>query len=264
MTTCPHCGRVADELVCADCGMSLALVRRAADLEAARAAAAARAAGIGASTSPDLLDDLASEDADSDREPKAWRLPALVGVTCLLALATAIVLLQQHGSPPSDDLGLPVTSSPAGTGVSTPGVPSGPSRASGISDGPSRPSGVPTSPGTPSATKSKPSASQAAHRSSSAPTTPRTTTRPPAPTGSAHLTKGALDDQCGPHCYRLIVTLSGFASGTHQVACWSSHGGMFASYRTSSATSSDCSLQKPNASVWVVVDGRSRSNTVAW
>src|SRR6266498_500158 len=95
MTTCPRCGRVADdEIVCPNCGMSLALAR----LSAAQSA-------------PGLMDDLgaeagaevaAEEGADesegSSRDVKMWRLAALVCLTCLLAATTAIVLLNQHGS----------------------------------------------------------------------------------------------------------------------------------------------------------------------
>jgi hypothetical protein len=236
--------------------MSLALARRAvADAEAARAALAAASAAA----APDLLDELASEEelAGSPGDAKTWRLAALVGVTCLLAIATAIVLLRQHGSP-NDDVGLqlPPNSSPRGS------TPSASSPASGSS-----PSAATTSGGTPSSTTPKPTASQAAHRSTSTkptPTTAATHRGAPGTNPSVHAAKGALDQDCGPHCYQLVVTLSAIPAGTHSVACWSSHGGMFASYQTSAVTSSDCSLQKPNASVWAVVDGKYRSNTVAW
>jgi hypothetical protein len=75
---------------------------------------------------------------------------------------------------------------------------------------------------------------------------------------------GAPDQQCGPHCYRVVVTLADFPSGTHRVACWGGHGGLFASYTTSAVTSATCSYRKPHDSVWVIVDGTYRSNTVSW
>ena len=249
MTTCPHCGRVADELVCANCGMSLALTRRAADLEAMRAAAALRAA-----RGADLLDDFASDDGlRSRRDGKAWRLLALVAVTCLIAISIALVLLQQHGSP-TGGTGLPLPTAHGGPASD------GTSRVSGTSPAPSSATAHPP---TPSPTTSKPTASQAAHRNSTS-ARPPTHRPPPGPTPSVHVVKGAADGACGPHCFQLIVTLSAFAAGTHHVDCWTSHGGQFASYDTSAVTSSDCAVQKPNASVWAVVDGKYRSNSVGW
>jgi hypothetical protein len=79
-----------------------------------------------------------------------------------------------------------------------------------------------------------------------------------------HAAKGSPDPTCGPHCYRLVVTLSSFASGTHQVTCWSLHSGAFGSYTTTSTTSAGCSFRRPNDSVWAIVDGSHRSNRVTW
>jgi len=61
-----------------------------------------------------------------------------------------------------------------------------------------------------------------------------------------------------------VVSLTGFGRSAHQVACWAGHGGLFGQYPTSSSTSSGCSYRHPHDVVWVVVDGRYRSNTVAW
>jgi hypothetical protein len=252
MTTCPRCGRVAgDEIVCAQCGMSLALVRRN---------AAAR------STGP--IDALAlAEDGGADtRDVKLWRVGALVGLTCLLAAAAAIVLLNQHGSGKAD-LGLPRTTAP--------------SRAAPPLDPSVDPSGGPTRvpAETPTAVKitgpappTRSKASQAAARSTST-ASRRATSAPPsraartssaAPGRSVHLVKGALDRPCGPHCYYLVVTLVAFPGGTHSVACWAGRGGLFARYTMTAATSATCFYKRPRDSVWVVVDGTDRSNTLGW
>jgi hypothetical protein len=69
--------------------------------------------------------------------------------------------------------------------------------------------------------------------------------------------------RCGRHCYRLNVTLSGFASGSHQVACWSAHAGLLSSDTTTAVTSTTCEYNRVNDSVWVYVDSI-RSNTVPW
>jgi hypothetical protein len=208
MTTCPQCGRVAgDEFVCADCGMSLALARRTAAVEAAQAAAAAAEL-----PSPGLLDEFGSEEAidgDPERDVTAWRLAAIVCITCVVAAVTAIVLLHQHGSP-DKQAALPFTTS-SGAGSTTPAVPSS---------------------------------------SSGAPST--------------RAAKGSPDPDCGPHCYRLVVSLSGFSSGQHRVSCWSGHDGQFASYLTSATVSDSCAFRRPNDVVWAVVDGTYKSNSVTW
>jgi hypothetical protein len=100
------------------------------------------------------------------------------------------------------------------------------------------------------------------------PTVVRTT--PGSPTSShnsapsVHLAKGLLDPRCGPHCYPLVVTLTGFVSGPHQVVCSASHSADFAAYTTTATISSNCTYSHPNDTLYVVVDGRYYSNTVAW
>jgi hypothetical protein len=60
------------------------------------------------------------------------------------------------------------------------------------------------------------------------------------------------------------VLLSGFSGGAHQVTCQAGRGGTFGQYTTSSQASAQCAYRRPNDSVWVVVDGQYRSNTLAW
>jgi hypothetical protein len=262
MTTCPRCGRVADELVCAECGMSLALARRRAEPPPPESPQPAAPVAL-PPPSADLMDELAAEDEDAEtgRDVRVLRLAALVVMTCLLAAAAAIVLLHQRGSTPHNDVGLV---QPTGSNA----APSGATPTSRPSSAPSaRHSTQPTSPATPSSSKPKPTASQVAKRSSSsAPSRTTSTTRSGAPPAarSVHLAKGGLDPSCGPHCYQLVVTLSDFAAGAHHITCLSQHGGQFGSYTTSATTSAGCADRRPHDVVWVLVDGSYRSNTVTF
>lgn len=250
MTTCPRCGRVADdEIVCADCGMSLALARRTAAVQAAHASAAAAPAG-------GLMDEFASDESGPDepaRDVNVLRLAAIVCITCLLAAATAVLLLHQHGTTNKHNA-LPFTTS-SGAGSS----PAGPYTSSRA--GSTRPDG--TTQTTPSPTPSRSKSPTASAR----PSTPRnraSRTSLASATRTVRVAKGSLDSGCGPHCYRLVVTLSGFSGGTHQVTCWSTHGDQLGSYSTSSSTSAGCTDRRPRDSVYAIVDNRYRSNTVSW
>jgi hypothetical protein len=60
----------------------------------------------------------------------------------------------------------------------------------------------------------------------------------------------------------LVVSLSGFAAGRHDVTCHSDHDGAFGNYTTSADTSTGCRYSHPHDTLWVVVDGI-RSNTVS-
>lgn len=245
MTSCPRCGRIADdEFVCADCGMSLALARRARP-----------------QPSPGLIDALGFAEEDdaaprAQRDVRMWRLAAVICVGCLVAAVIAIVVLRSGGGSAKSHSGAlpgPATSgsSPGAVGPLSSNLASPSLRTS-------------TAEATPTPTKSSPSPSRtrSGARSSSSSTTPESS--PVAATRSVRAAKGALDNGCGPHCYRLVVTLSAFPVGPHKVACWSEHGGLFGSYTTSATTSDACAFRRPHDSVWAVVDDRYRSNAVLW
>jgi hypothetical protein len=242
LTTCPRCGRVAgDEVVCAGCGLSLALTRRKGSADSA-----ALIEALGA----------AEEHSPISRDVKIWRVALLVCVTCLIAGVAALVLLHQHGSDKAGrELPLPTApaTSPEVSALATPA-------ASSVTR-----SGHPST-----TTTTKPEVGHSpttAAPSKTASTAPRslqrTTSSTPA-VRSVHVSRGSLDPKCGPHCHRLNVTLSAFPSGTHRVACWSARGGLFSSYATTAVTSADCTDKRPHDSVWVSVDARYRSNTVTW
>lgn len=249
MTTCPRCGRIAeDEIVCGNCGLSLALIRRA-----------AAEAGSGA-----LIDEFAAEDdsGDGGRDVRVWRFVGLVALVCVLAAAAAIVLLHQHGSG-KRNAGLPVLAAP-GTTASTSGLtPASTTRRPSTSS-------LPSTRVTPSPSRStSPRPSRTATRSTSSTPTSAPPSTPPSrtraiPARSVQVAQGAVATQCGPHCYLVSVTLSGFPSGSYRVTCQATRGGLFGQYTTSSSVSAQCSYRRPNDSVWVVVDGRYRSNTLAW
>jgi hypothetical protein len=259
MTTCPQCGRVADgEIVCAQCGKFLA-----------------PPAGQQASppvdendTSTGLMNELGftSGEAPRSMNVRTSRVLAFAVVTCALVAFGAIVLLHQHNGPSSNAAQPLVTAS---------GTPSGASFAP-------LPTAI-TSP-LPSATRhthsARPTRSRAHPRSTTAsasatPTevaTTRTTTAPRTPTpsptrpvsASVVAGKGSPGFLCGPHCFYVNVTLSGFPAGTHSIACHSQRRGEFAGYATSSRTSAVCEYAKQNDTVWVLVDSRYQSNTVQW
>jgi hypothetical protein len=253
MTTCPRCGRDADdEFVCADCGAFL---------------------------------------AGGEGEPAAAvsvrRVALLVLIVCLLGAGGAVLLLGGGGGHRPDAL-LPLVSSPvelSSVPLGTPGE-SGPARTSGSVIGHPSSSASPSasssgsSTGTASrsrtaTTSSQPATSGAPSRTSPAGSTaPATTPHPstshpsttkpassPPPQPAVSLAKGTTS--CGPHCYSLVVTVSGFGAGSHDVTCFAGHAGQFGQYTTSAGTSSSCSYSHPHDTVWVVVDG-TRSNTVNW
>jgi hypothetical protein len=250
MTTCPRCGRDADdEIVCADCGMSLALTQRMAAVAAAQASVPPPAG---------LLDEFGPEPEtdEPERDVRMWRLAAIVCLTCVLAAVVAIVLLNQHGSPHRSNAGLPFTTAP--------GTSPGGASSSGSSAGESS-RDASAQPSSPSVTKS--SASPSKSKKTSAPASPvsdRSTSSPAGPTPTVQIARGASDPTCGRHCYRIVVQLSAFTAGSHRIACISSHGGQFGSYTTSSTTSSGCADRRPHDSAYVIVDGKYRSNTVSW
>lgn len=264
MMICPRCGWAADGgVVCAHCGMSLA----AAQSDAEDAAL--------------FMDDLgfAEGQESSAREVRPWRLATLVVITCLLVTATAIVLLQQGGSHKAADVLPAPTDSASASGESTPGFPTDLlSRSSTVksavaSHHPTRSatasrSGTATRSATSSPSAPGASTSVVLTQTSSAIHSPSSSTSvappPPPPTvRTVTLARGSLDSGCGPHCYRLVVTLSGFSSGAHQVSCRSDRG-TIGVYTTSSTTSSDCAYSRHNVNVWVVVDSAYQSNTVTW
>jgi hypothetical protein len=250
MTTCPQCGRVADdEVVCADCGMSLALTRRMAAVQAAQATAVVAPAG-------GLMDEFAPdepEDDHPDRDVNVLRLAAIVCITCLVAAAIAVLLLRQDGSSPKH-AALPFsTSSGAGSGAASTAN-AGPASGRTSTTTAAGPSPSPSS--SPSRTKSR--------SASPSPSPSRSRTSLASATRTVRVAKGAADADCGPHCYRLVVTLSAFPGGTHHISCVALRGGVFGTYTTSSTTSSGCSYRRPNDSVWAVVDNTYRSSTLNW
>jgi hypothetical protein len=250
MTTCPRCGRVAgDEIVCAGCGMSLALARRS-------------AADAG------LIDSLGLAEtggaAPAGRDARLWRLALLVCAICVLAVVGALLLLHQHGGRPADLAGAPTTTagSPSPSPAGTPAVTSSPTPSPTGSPAPRTP--APST--SPSTGRSGSPSEVALHSTSPARGTVARTSagRPPGTPRSVALARGGAGTQCGPHCYSLVVTLAGFPGGSHAVACFSGHSGRFGGYSTTAATSSGCTFKRPHDTVWVLVDGRYRSNTLTW
>jgi hypothetical protein len=244
-----------DEVVCADCGMSLAAAQGSAE------------------SSAGLMDELGfAEERDSwTIEVRTWRVAAFAGVACLLITATAILLLQQDGSR-KPTVGLPAPTTVTGAPDEFPGPSSfavWPTTSAIPSVSPSH-RATSTKSRTRSASPSStgPAASTSAAPTSSGPrTSPAPTTSSSSVVRSVHLSKGALDVRCGRHCYHLVVSLSGFPSAAHQVTCWSSARGgrSFGSYTTTSVVSTNCAYtSNGSAAVWVVVDSTYRSNTVAW
>ena len=268
MTTCPRCGRVADdEFVCGECGAFLA-----------------------------------SEDDQPPGEVSLRRVTVLALLVCLAGVGAAAVLLHQGGggqtdgvAPPLGGASLPLSSVPLGLPGST-----FPDDSSGTLPLPSTSltTATPTtSSAGPSVTDTtSPHASRSAHPTSTAPTstapttaprpsrsttpspqpsstrptttqpprsTPPTSTPPPPPPPppppTVELARGTA---CGQHCYTLDVTARNFSPGQHTVSCWSDRG-QFDSYTTSAPTSSGCPYNHPHVTVWVFVDGR-KSNTVSW
>ena len=257
MTTCPRCGRVADdEFVCADCGAFLAGVE--------------------------------GEEAPAVR---VGRVAVLVLVVCLLGAVGAVVLLNGGGGGHRADPGIPLISGPVELSSAPLGAPgeSGPGNSSHSTIGSATTSASASVSSSASASPTTKSSSASRHRSTSAAPTsvrpsssapratsraphpstshsssrpPPSTSQPPPPQPVVRLAKGGAAS-CGPHCYSLVVSLTGFGGGSHNVSCFSGHTGEFGHYSTSAATSSGCSYGHPHDTVWVTVDG-TRSNTVAW
>lgn len=248
MTTCPRCGRFADEeFVCADCGAFLA----------------------------------GSEGGGTAAAVPVRRVAVLVLIVCLLGIGGAALLLRDGGGKHPADLSIPAGTGPvelsSAPGESQPAGTSGPVAA-----------GPPTSVSSSNSATRSPSPTVSAHRSRSAtptsthpsPTRPGSTSASPHPStstphpspstshsGPSPARRVALGQSgsstCGQHCHTLIVTLSNFPAGSHRVNCFDEHARQFASYATSSTTSTGCGYDRPHASVYVVVDG-TRSNTVSW
>jgi hypothetical protein len=243
MTTCPRCGRVADdEFVCPACGMSLALARRP---KPEGSSGLMDALGFGAADE--------AGDAPARSDVRAWRLAAVLTVGCLVTAILALVLLRSGGSQHPE--------------VAAPPSTSGSSSAPFAPGGTSAPGSPPTTTAALTSTSLTPSRSASASHTRShaaSPSSPAPATSAVAATRAVRVSKGASDTACGPHCYRVNVALSGFPGGTHRVACWSAHGGLFGSYGTSALTSAKCAFRRPNDTVWVVVDGTYRSNAVVW
>jgi len=271
MSTCPRCGHVADgELVCSNCGLSLAGIQS--DAEDAFA----------------LMDDLGFED---DRDvfvvgaatpatgttPATWRVATFAIVTILLIGVTAIFLINTGGgsgktpvAEPSVSqtstipVGLPDSQPPTATSTksvpqthlpplgATPSARSSGSSSSASSSSPSS-SGASSAPG--SSTSSSPPQSSSPQSS---------TPPPPPPTPSVTLAQGSPAARSCHKCVVLAVTLVDFAIGPHAVTCFSSSGGAFMSYTTVAMHSADCAYPSNGASVWVVVDGKYKSNVVVW
>jgi hypothetical protein len=87
------------------------------------------------------------------------------------------------------------------------------------------------------------------------------------PPGTVTISKGAAvsTPDCPSGCQRIVVSLSGFGAGSHQVSCWGSAGGWapFYSYTTTQISTETCYYGYPGTQVYVVVDGV-QSNTIAW
>ena len=221
-------------------------------------------------------DDLGfAEGADvSTREARPWRMAALAAGTCLAAIVVAIILLQFSGGSPHKNVSEPIVtggptspaliSSPEPTNATTRPVVhpiTRPSTSARPTRSRTRTSATSTSP-TPTPASSTPQTSQPPSTSHAPPSTSH------APTPSVFLAQGARDFRCGPQCFFLDVTLTNLPGGHHVVcearARHAQSATIFASYDTTSATSSVCSFDGQHASVFVVVDDLYHSNTVIW
>jgi hypothetical protein len=233
-----------DEIVCPACGMSLALARRARPQPALT----------------DTLGFAAADDAPSAyRDVPARRLVALLFLGCLVVAATALLVLDA-GKPARHETALPLPSAPRSSSAASVPVEDRSQTATPLS------TGTRATPARPTATRTPTRAASSArpHPVPSRSGSPAPATSAVAETRSVRVSRGAVDTACGPHCYRVAVSLSGFSAGTHQVACWAGHAGEFGGYRTSAGTSASCAYRHPHDVVWVIVDGRYRSNSVLW
>lgn len=286
MTTCPRCGRVAaDEIVCAGCGLSLAVALD----DAASSAGLMDELGFGPAdeaSGADTADAAWSDEPRAHRDRRSWWLVGLVAATCVLSVATALLLFSQPGSRHSPAalpsastagsaaIGLPPSAPLFATSAGGPVVPGTPTHrrtrtstrtssrsATGTATSSVRAGSSRTTTGTTTtgATSAQPSATTSVPRSSAT-----RTTAPPSAQPSVHLAKGGRDPSCGPHCYVLVVTLVNFSGGTHTVACNAQRAGQFATYTTSATTSSNCSYDRMHDTLWVRVDGTYVSNSVSW
>ncbi|HKC28254.1 MAG TPA: hypothetical protein VKB75_09605 [Jatrophihabitans sp.] len=251
MTTCPQCGRVGDgEIVCAQCGKFLAPLIDKQPIEDDDGQSGLSGLGFASHAAPGTMD------------VRTWRVLAFAVGTCLLLALGAFLLLHQPTGPTSK-VAQPLATAGSTSPFAT--LPTGLASASATSATRS------SHPARPSTSRVHPHTT--AHSASpTLITTTRATAKPSTPTPShiRHVTpsvaaaKGSPGFLCGPHCFYVDVTLSGFPAGTHSISCYSDQRGQFASYVTSSRTSAVCEYSKNNDTVWVIVDGRYKSNTVQW
>lgn len=211
-------------------------------------------------------------------EPRTWRLAGFVAAFCVLAIAAAIVLLNQGGTPQRRDVDLALPSS-------TPSVQ--------VSAAPASPTALPTGPTTtypvyhrhPKASALRTATTRAVRPTSGSslpivlPSPPPTYVRPPSrppsssvanpppTTASVSLAEGPRTHACAGsmnHCHVLVVTLSNLFGG-QRVECYANNTLVpFSSYITASPVSYGCAYNRPGSTVWVVVDGIYESNRVVW
>jgi hypothetical protein len=209
-------------------------------------------------------------------DPRTWRIAGFVGAFCVVAIAAAIVLLNQGGTPQrrNVDLALP-SSTPTVQLSAAPASPTAPTagatttypvyhRHPKASTSPTATTGHVLRTTGSSLTVVLPPPTYV--RSPSPPPTSSATSPPP--TGaSVSLTEGPRSHACAGsmnRCHVLVVTLTNLYGG-QRVECYANNALVpFSSYITASPVSYGCAYSRAGATVWVVVDGIYESNRVVW
>lgn len=211
----------------------------------------------------------------STRDARTWRVAVLVVLTCLVALASAILLLDHRGgqSHLNADVVFPSTTPTERVAPAPESFGLLPTAAVSTAPHPVRkllrttraaPSSTVRMRPTSSARSQPPVAPPTTSTLPAPPTTP-TPTPTPSPARTVTLAKGPRDQICQPHCYFLVVRLTNFVGEQH-VECFSSLDPSvpFDSYDTPFAVSDNCYYNRPGATVWVLVDGVYKSNELTW